>query len=84
MEDFKNHVFGRIRERDYRYTLALGRVKCLIEHAPKGCQLLEYCIRQLASEITHNGFAYFMEESVEGVTITEASADLLAKVPPGS
>jgi hypothetical protein len=80
MEGFKNHIFGRI-ERDCRYTLALGPVKYLIEHAPKGCQLLEYCIRQLACEVIHNGFAYFMEESVEGVTIAEASADLLAKVP---
>ena len=84
MEGFKNHILGRIREGDYRYTLALGPVKCLIKRAAKGCQLLEYCIRQLASEGTNNGFTYFTKESVEGVAITEASADLLAKVHPGS
>lgn len=82
MEGFKNYIVDRIRECDGRYILRLGPVKYLVKHGPEGCQLLEYCIRQLAYEIVCNGFGHYMKEFVEDVSIAEAGADLLSLLLP--
>jgi hypothetical protein len=78
MEGFKNYIVDRIREHDGRYILQLGPVKYLVKHGPEGCQLLEYCIWQLAYEIVYIGFGHYMKEFVEDVSIAKSGAGLLS------
>lgn len=46
-----------------------------MDYGPWTCQLLEYCIQQLAYETVSGGFVYYMDEDTGDLKIEEAGRE---------
>jgi hypothetical protein len=78
MEAFKNKILDLVRRMHVKQQMTVAAVKLLVESGPQRCQLIEYCVQQLAYDLVYDGYHSYMDNVDGDQTLPEAGPEVLA------